>query len=94
MKPDLYTKIVLTVIALALVMIACNQYVHPAATAEAQGAFAGVQLGPGLTFFDTRSGEIWVYSQYPGVAGEQGPVHSKLRLTKLGQPLLDEFEAK
>jgi hypothetical protein len=25
-KPDLYTKIVLTVIALALVLIACNQF--------------------------------------------------------------------
>jgi hypothetical protein len=44
MKLDLYAKAVLTVIMLALAMIACNQYVHPTAIAEAQGAFAGVQF--------------------------------------------------
>jgi hypothetical protein len=47
MKPDHYTKIVLTVIAFALVLVACNQYVRPAA-AEAQGPFSTVQFsGPG-----------------------------------------------
>jgi hypothetical protein len=36
MKPDLYTKAVLTVIALMLTAIACDQYINPTATANAQ----------------------------------------------------------
>jgi hypothetical protein len=60
MKPDLYTKAVLTIIALALVLIACNQYVHPAITADAQGPFAGVQYS-NVVFFDSRTGDIWSY---------------------------------
>jgi hypothetical protein len=94
MKTDRYTKAVLTVIALLLAVIACSQFVNPHMTAEAQGSFAGVQIGPNLSFFDTRTGEVWIYGQYPGVAGKQAPVESKLRITKLGQPLLDEYEAK
>jgi hypothetical protein len=44
MKPDTYTKAVLTVIALTLTVIACNQYIEPKATAQAQASpFAGVQ---------------------------------------------------
>jgi hypothetical protein len=35
MKPDIYTKIVLTVIALTLLIVARNRYVHPATTARA-----------------------------------------------------------
>jgi hypothetical protein len=62
MKPDLYTKVVLTAIALALVRIACNQYVHPATTAQAHGAYAGVQFagqGDNLWFFDSRTGDVY-----------------------------------
>jgi hypothetical protein len=93
MKPDVYTKTVLTVIALMLIVIACNQYINPRMTAEAQGSLAGVQPFDRLSFFDTRTGELFIYGSYPGVAGKQAPLQSKLRLTKLGQPLLDEFEA-
>lgn len=95
MKSDIYTKAVLTVIAITLTVIACNQYVSPKTIVQAQGSqFAGVQAeGNGLSFFDTRTGEVWIYSQYPGVSGKQQPLQSKLRLTKLGQPLLDEYEA-
>jgi hypothetical protein len=42
-------------------MIACNQYVHPATTASAQGPFAGVQYSNG-EFFDSRTGDIWAYA--------------------------------
>jgi hypothetical protein len=95
MKPDIYTKFILTVIAIMLTAIACNQYIDPAATAQAQAPFSGV-LGtlPPLSFFDTRTGEVFIYGQYPGVAGQQQPLQSKRRLTKLGQPLLDEYESE
>ncbi len=66
MKPDRYTKIVLTVIALALVLIACNQYVTPATTTAAQGPFANVLFtgnAGSFTLFDQRTGDIWTYYQ-------------------------------
>jgi hypothetical protein len=84
MKPDLYTKIVLTVIALALVMIACNQYANPKTSVSAQGPFAGVlpvAFGDTFVFFDARSGELWVYD------GSSLRLQKKFRLTTLGQPL-------
>jgi hypothetical protein len=89
MRIDLYTRAVLTAIALLLAVIAVRPYVSPETTAFAQGTFAGVQFvdivdadsGSG-TFFDTRSGEIWVYSG--------GGIRHKFRLTKLGQPIVKE----
>jgi hypothetical protein len=91
MKVDLYTKAVLTVIALALVMIACNQYISPKTTASAQGPFAGVQLGSSrpnfVDFFDTRTGELW---HYDAGYDKPGQLSRKFRLTKLGQPLTQE----
>jgi len=96
MKPDLYTKIVLTLIALALVMIACNQYVHPATAAQAQGAlrvqFAMDQGDP--VFFDAQTGEIWQYYpvERPRFATElSGQPKWKSRLKKLGEPLSNEY---
>jgi hypothetical protein len=86
MRIDRYTKAVLTVIALLLTVIALRPYVSPDAVAQAQGTFTGVEFsaGPGgLNFFDTRSGEIWGYSS-------AGPFSDKLRLTRLGQPLIKE----
>ena len=91
MKPDPYTRIVLTIIALALVLIACNQYIHPATTANAQGPFVGVQYSNygGPTFFDSKSGEIYEY--FPaGAMQNKGVVRSVGRLTKLGQRLIVE----
>ncbi|MGO9257070.1 MAG: hypothetical protein ACLQU1_12310 [Bryobacteraceae bacterium] len=63
MKPDLYTKAVLTVVALLLGVIVCKSVIHPDTTAEAQGVFAGLQftgdLGH-LVAFDTRTGELGI----------------------------------
>ena len=62
MRPDLYTKAVLTVIAPMLAMIACNQFVS------------------WREFFDSRSGDVWVYNA-------DGTLAKHLKVTKLGQPL-------
>ena len=61
MRIDLYTKAVLTIIAVMLSVIASKQLVSPR-VASAQGTFAGVQFtviaGGGSDFFDSRTGEI------------------------------------
>ncbi len=92
MKPDLYTKFVLTIIMLLLAVIACNHYVSPPATASAQGPFAGVQFsGNGFSFFDTRTGDLWTYSDR---AGDYKDHYDRWeweyfgKVTKLGQPLV------
>ena len=64
MRIDLYTKTILTLIMLLLAVIAIHPLVHPT-TAEAQGAFTGVQIATALDsvlFFDTRTGDLWTYS--------------------------------
>jgi hypothetical protein len=87
MKPDLYTKAVLTVTAAALVALAANQYINPKATAQAQGAAGELKFSDGnpgvVTFFDGRTGEVVEYLP-------SGQVSRKWRLTKVGQPLLVE----
>jgi hypothetical protein len=84
MKPDLYTKAVLTVIAFMLVMIGCHQYISPATTVKAEGQFGGVQFsgnGNYWGFFDTRSGDLWKFDSGNGWRYEG-------RITALGQPLV------
>jgi len=86
MRIDLYTKAVLTIIAITLSVIASNQLVSPR-VAGAQGTFGGVQFssaGGYSYFFDSRTGEIWSYS-----IGD-GKMQAKRRLTKIGQPMLVE----
>jgi hypothetical protein len=83
MRIDLYTKAVLTIIAVMVTVIASNQLISPR-VATAQGTFAGLQFtsGGGYSyFFDSRTGEIWSYS-----IGD-GKMQAKRRVTKLGQPL-------
>lgn len=80
MRIDLYTKAVLTIIAIMVTVIASNQIVNPR-VASAQGSFAGV-LWNGQSFFDSRTGEI---REYNGVQ-----LAGKYRVTKLGQPLVKE----
>ena len=82
MRFDLYTRAILTVIALLLAVIAFRPYVSPDAVAHAQGSFAGVQYVGSCSacFFDTGTGDIWTYNT-------NGALLSRYRLTKLGQPL-------
>ena len=85
MRIDWYAKGVLTVIAILLGVIALRLYVSPDAVAHAQTTFASVEYGGGAVngsaeFFDTRTGEILIYFR--------GKLSRRLRLTKLGEPLL------
>ncbi|MGB8260964.1 MAG: hypothetical protein WCE75_11460 [Terracidiphilus sp.] len=85
MKPDLYTKAVLTVIAFMLVLIGCRDYVNPPTTVKAEGPFAGVQFSTSQGedyFFDTRTGDVWQYHEAEG----QYKVFTHAKLSKLGDP--------
>jgi len=87
MKPDLYTKAVLTVIAVMLAVIAFRTVINPEMTASAQEAFGGVQFSGangGHAFFDTRTGEVFQYA-FPS-----GKLIYRQKLTKLGQDLTKE----
>jgi hypothetical protein len=88
MRIDWYTKAVLTVIAIMLTVIACKPLISPETTTQST-PFAGVQANGG-SFFDPRTGEIWSYSQ---LADDYGRLIEKQRLTKLGQPLVLEYDA-
>jgi hypothetical protein len=88
MKPDIYTKGVLTAIVILLAVIAAKPIFQPDATVSAQSPFSGIQFSyfdsrgeEYWRFFDTRTGELWVY----GYANLK-PL-SMYRLRKLGEPL-------
>jgi hypothetical protein len=71
-------------------VIACKPLISPETTASAQRPFAGVQFSRTSNgdyhFFDSRTGELWLYFYDHGSYTSNG----KYRLTKLGQPLVDE----
>jgi hypothetical protein len=96
MKPDLYTKVALTVIAFMLVMIGCHQYVSPATTVKAEGPFANVQFNcdtrGDACFFDTRTGELFMYETYNTEPARYGRLDRKFRVTTLGQPMSVEYD--
>jgi len=86
MRIDLYTKAILTVIAVALLTIAGNSVVRPTSV-SADGALSGVEflaIGPGFMAIDTRSGDIWEYPYRPGTPSHMG------KITHLGQPLTNQ----
>ena len=69
MKPDLYTKTVLTVIAITLAVIAFKPLAGSQAAVNAQPpqptAFSGMQfsgVSDDFTLFDPRTGDIWQYN--------------------------------
>jgi hypothetical protein len=83
MQIDLYVKTILTLIAVALLVIATNSVLRPT-TASAQGSLSGVQFlaaGRGVWAIDTRTGDVW---QYP--YGGPGPVEHVGKITRLGNP--------
>ena len=80
MKFDLYTKCILTVIAV-LLMFNLSSPLIDTAQANNHDKFEHIKVfGPG-EFFDTRTGDIWIYSL------ETGSVDFYSRLVELGQPL-------
>lgn len=87
---DRYTKIVLTIIAAALVTIACNQVSSaPGATARAAGKLASVQFSGvpiGFIAVDTNSGDVWSYDNTHG-QGIDGVTHIG-RIDEVGKPLV------
>jgi hypothetical protein len=88
MRNDLYLKVALTVIALALTLIACKSVVQPLGVA-AQGALAGVQFSGGVGgfwAFDTKSGNIWGYE----LSGDASSITYLGKMVELGKPLVKE----
>jgi hypothetical protein len=87
MRIDLYTKTVLTIIALMLTAIVCKTFFNPETTASAQGPFAGVQysrVGAIYSFFDTKTGDIWEYDR-----SEQQRRTWHAKVANLGEPFLE-----
>ena len=82
MRNDIYTKAVLTVIAIMLSVIALRPIVRPETSVQAQG-FAGASPvgGSCCSFFDGRTGDVWIYDSYAK------PSH--YRMSKLGAPLTE-----
>ncbi len=68
MKIDRYTKVILTIIAVALIINIVKPIVIPV-TAQANiggGKFAHLQVYGEIEFFDTTTGNVWHYSQRSG----------------------------
>ena len=85
MKTDLCTKVVLTVIALALIGNLLKPMLTPSAVqAKDGGKFEHVQSNVGLviSFFDTKTGNLWVYHK----EGDQDKI-SEFKRVELGKPL-------
>ena len=65
MRIDLYTKTILTIIALFLAMTVLKPIFQPQ-PAMAEGKYAAIQFsysGGDHAFFDTRSGDVWEYDK-------------------------------
>jgi hypothetical protein len=83
MRIDLYTKTILTLIALLLAVIALKPIIQ-STPALAQTSMSGLQFttyGGNDYFFDQKTGDIWMY--------RNGHVTSHSKLTKLGAPWVD-----
>jgi hypothetical protein len=86
MRIDLYTKTILTLVALLLAVIVLKPIIQPT-PALAQTNLSGVQFeeyGGDYYFFDQKTGDIWCYTPH-GATG--APVISHQKVTKLGLPL-------
>jgi len=90
MKTDLYTKTVLTVIAVALMGIFLKPIVTPS-TVQAVGVrkFGHLQsVGAfGTTFFDTTTGGLWFHDIEKMEKGGNLPLFTQYQLVELGKPL-------
>ena len=80
MRIDLYTKTILTLIALLLLVFTLKPILQPQ-VAMAQGNFAGVQFSYSAgnhAFFDSRSGDVWEY-------GDNGHFRQHYKVHELGK---------
>jgi hypothetical protein len=86
MKTDIYTKVVLTVIALALIGNLLKPVLTPSTVqAAGEGKFDHVQIvqgAVGLFFFDSKTSDLW---HYGGISKETQIL--RFRLVELGQPI-------
>jgi hypothetical protein len=77
---DLYTKTIITLIALLLAVITLKPIFQPQA-AMAQGAYAGIQFsysGGNHAFFNTNTGDVWEY-------GDHGDFRNHYKVHELGK---------
>jgi len=83
MKTDRSTKIILTVIAFALVANLIGSVLTPSKVHAGWGAkYEDIQMvGLGNIFFDKKTGDIWIYS------GDNLNVLSHYKLIELGKDL-------
>jgi hypothetical protein len=80
MRIDLYTKMILTLIALLLAVVVLKPMLQPQA-AMAEGAFAGIQFsysGGNHAFFNTNTGDVWEY-------GDHGDFRNHYKAHQLGK---------
>jgi hypothetical protein len=80
MRIDLYTKTILTLIALLLAVIVLKPIFQPQ-PAMAEGKYVGVQFsysGGNHAFFDTRSGDVWEY-------GDNGQFRQHYKVHEFGK---------
>ena len=88
MKPDLYTKAVLTVVAIMLAVIVFrlpNGEVTVKAQAPTGLQFSYTPEGP--AFFDPATGDIWRYTDTQRANDNGGELIRHYRLIQPGQPL-------
>ncbi|HXP87675.1 MAG TPA: hypothetical protein VN841_23280 [Bryobacteraceae bacterium] len=80
MRIDLYTKAIVTLIAVLLAVIALKPILQPQA-AMAEGGFAGVQFsysGGNHAFFNTNTGDVWEY-------GDNGHFRNHYKVREFGK---------
>jgi hypothetical protein len=80
MRVDLYTKTILTIIALLLAVVVLKPIFQPQ-PAMAEGKYAAIQFsysGGDHAFFDTRSGDVWEY-------GDKGNFKNHYKVNELGK---------
>ena len=80
MRTNLYTKTILTLIALLLAVIALKPITQPQAV-MAQGNFAGIQFsysGGNHAFFNANTGDVWEY-------GDHGNFRTHYKVRELGK---------
>jgi hypothetical protein len=80
MRIDLYTKTILTLIALLLAVFTLKPILQPQG-AMAQGSYAGIQFsysGGNHAFFNANTGDVWEY-------GEHGNFRNHYKVRELGK---------